>query len=48
MFEVASWPFREPGQPIVSVESIHELDRRFGTRGIGSRLPLHEPIALRA
>jgi hypothetical protein len=31
---------REPGQPIVSVESIDELDRRFGTRGLGSRLPL--------
>jgi hypothetical protein len=31
---------REPGQPIVSVQSIDELDRRFGTRGVGSRLPL--------
>ena len=27
---------REPAQPIVSVESIDELNRQFGIRGVGS------------
>lgn len=36
----------EPGQPIVSVRSIDELYPRFGTRGVGSRLPLQLDLAL--